>query len=483
MIKKRSKNKTYEFIKTFTNLLKRKQLLDLAVCENLVKNYNVSHWILKRLWSYFYNRPKLIWYINETVNNLFDFKKVSLEEHFIFLQQLYILHNMQPKDVYYLRRDEGFDEKRQKVIDLIKKYYKETCRWYRSNRDINDIWRLIVNGVIDNSTINRINKLINGEDSPDIVLDNLIPESQKSENISTRETEKIQQFIYEIKNLKLQRNECRKCELFNNQIVVLDTNVSEPQPVDFFFFGINPGREEREKDCPMIGTSGKLLREQIIDQLPINTKWVISNVILCSTNNASQIKDVQKCLENCKGLVAKIFEKFMPKYIVTIGDIPTKYFGIQDKISKVSGELLGEKVIPCVHPSSVRRGNKYMAVCFQKARKTILELARQMTPSYPQQQEINQNDSNNTNWLEGIDKSWSFFDCCRLDNGDILLIFIDPNGKKQYKRLRNIRQPVYIKYDNFKNCSIITDKVDAVVHLTDYQKNKLSQLLRQQNIL
>ena len=67
-----AKNNTYEFIKSFTNLLKRKQLLDPTICEDLTKKYKVNYWILKRLWSYFYYKPKIIWYINQTVNNLIN---------------------------------------------------------------------------------------------------------------------------------------------------------------------------------------------------------------------------------------------------------------------------------------------------------------------------------------------------------------------------------------------------------------------------
>ena len=65
-----------------------------------------------------------------------------------------------------------------------------------------------------------------------------------------------------------------------------------------------------------------------------------------------------------------------------------------------------------------------------------------------------------------------------LSYDKIVKIFIDSNGKKHYK-VEDYIHKFFVKFDDWKNCNQITDKVDAVVEISGKEKANVTKKVRE----
>lgn len=167
----------------------------------------------------------------------------------------------------------------------------------------------------------------------------------------------IRDFIAAIKARVAEREPCRTCPLAGRPVVVLDTNLQEPGPVDVAFLGLNPGSREVEQDRPFVGPAGQLLRARL-ESLRPGSRWLITNVLLSHTRNEAEIPRPDVAMAHCRELVESILAAFPPRLLVPAGAKPLKWCGVPDAMTAASGRLYDTArgpVMPLVHPSAVKR--------------------------------------------------------------------------------------------------------------------------------
>ncbi len=498
-IKKKQINKLI-FLKTLTKWVTNLKRTD-AQLEEIINKFNIDNNIIKRLISYNYGFPHIIDYYNKYLNNLYDFNKFdtkTLIKSLTYLMDINFRSN--PKLFMYIKSTEFKDDIKNTIKELIKEYLSVTYCIECNKKELNFYYKLFKLGVIKDEDLLFIDKQLNGEStkiknlsyvnfsealriegSNDVNENSDITEI-KTNSITNELNSPIIEFINEIKNEKTNRKECKSCGLYKNQMVVLDTNVENlHENIDIVFVGLNPGKEEAISDKPFVGKSGKYIRK-IVDSLPSNTKWLIFNMILCSTNDKNEIikisGSINQTFKNCSGFFSKIVEKFPTKLFIAIGDDAKSLFNIKSSISDCSGKIFsvaeGVRCIPLIHPSAILRNPKYQAI-FDKSAEEILSLFKgeDENPILKVKKDIKQksvdfNNISHDNIIED-EKDMLFVDTKRIGDNKILMIYTDLAGNKKYQ-IKDFKYPVCVKNANWDKCDMMTDKIDDVCYVNDYQK-------------
>lgn len=168
----------------------------------------------------------------------------------------------------------------------------------------------------------------------------------------------VQNYIQDVQTKKKTSSICQGCPLFGSPMVILDTNMEDFGPVDIVFLGLNPGKDEVKQGLPFVGKAGRLLREQIAS-LPPGTTYLITNLILCHTNDESKIPSPSKVIKNCQSMRDDILYRFPAKFYVPLGGKAIKSMGVNDSVIQASGNLYDNpsyiNVFPIMHPSAVYR--------------------------------------------------------------------------------------------------------------------------------
>ena len=186
----------------------------------------------------------------------------------------------------------------------------------------------------------------------------------------------IKEFIATVKETIKNRQECKTCPLYGAPSVILDTNRSGLGPVSVAFLGINPGKVEIEQDTPFVGPAGNELRKRMAN-FPDGTSWLMTNFILCHTQNESQIPDPEQVIQKCLPLVRGIVTRFPASIYVPLGAKAMKVCKIQGSITQLSGQLFKGNVLPLIHPSAIlrssRTGNKSNEQIFDQGFNQLLK--------------------------------------------------------------------------------------------------------------
>ena len=155
---------------------------------------------------------------------------------------------------------------------------------------------------------------------------------------------------------------CRRCPLSETRrnAVPGEGNSS----ADLMFIGEAPGRDEDAQGIPFVGRAGQLLT-RIIKAMKLERSDVfISNVVKCrppDNRNPNRIE-----IETCHGYILEQIDLIKPKVIVTLGNIPTRFFLETTRgITALRGEFQefqGIKVMPTFHPSYLVRNEANRAL-------------------------------------------------------------------------------------------------------------------------
>jgi uracil-DNA glycosylase family 4 len=475
-----------EFLKVLTKwIINTRRNEDQLV--DIINRYKIDNNIAKRILSYCYSFPHIIYYFNRYMNNRFSFESYDtrvLIKSIVYLMDINNRNNS--KFFLFIKSNELKDEVKHVILGLIKEYLQVTYNIFCNRRDLGIYYKLFKLGVIKDEDLLSIDKLLNDKDTVIKSLNFINFQEASSVEDLNEDPEKenelapsIVNFISSIKDEKIMREECKSCVLFNKPIVVLDTNVKDFEQVDIAFLGLNPGTDEVKADKPFVGDSGKHVR-RIIDKLPENTKWVILNALLCNTSNKKEIEDlggnIYEMMKNCYGLTGQIVEKFKPKIFVPFGDDAKLLFGLNDKITTVSGKVFeletGEKIIPIVHPSSILRNSKFQAI-FDSSVKNLLNLFG--VKEEVQKQTVKKIDDSQ---LVSDTKDLLLVDVKRIENNQILMIYTDLAGNKKYQ-IKDYQFPILIRNKDWKECNMTTDKVDDSCVVNDYQRSMISKKCHQ----
>ena len=453
--------------------------------------------LLYRLYSLCESQPLLMIYLNEYMNsfdiNKYKFSPDEILETFSTILRLFGISN--PNMLYYSKYKE--DEQR-KFMNLIRQYFNEIDYDY-SYRDVVSLYHLFNKGVISEIQLKEIEALLKGKElssSEKINTVNPISNfaSQKNKTTTAYPTisDNIKQLNEQIKNYIKNRLICKKCPLYTKPKVILETNINSIEKntiVDVAFIGLNPGVEEVKEDRPFVGGAGKIFRsylQTLINGLKqeygIDLKFLITNIILCSTPNEQDIPKPTKVINNCRELHEKILKLFNPRFIVLFGKKACSVYNLKGSMKSLNGKVFEDRIIPIVHPSYLLRGNKAGEKMLNEGFGKLFELLSSDTSHTTHNQFIQHQESRfnipEESILTRFSPDLTLFDITIVNN-KLIYILVDSNGKKRYV-IEDFKFPVFVKQGNYKDCAYIEENVDYVAYLDSSQKEKLQRTLYSQ---
>jgi len=498
-----NKNNYFDFLKYLTKWIINDD--DYNKLNNFIKILKINEdSIIPKTLTYLYKHPHLIWYFNKYINNLFDISNFSIRDIMEFIKILIKTNNIKnSNELYFLKSDLNKDKDRKVIKNIFYNYYKIIYDEKLNNIELNYMLNLFKLGTITQKNINDMNKIINGNDVMDLSfqyqqINNTeinstinMEEFEKyfNENRNKKLPENISNFINELKTKKNNKQSCNKCKLFEKQMIILDTNMEDFGAVDVAFIALNPGKDDIIFDKPLVGKAGKFHRK-FMYEMPQNTKWLITNILLCNTNNQKEIgknddeilKETQKCTENLR----EILNKFPAYYYVLIGTPVMKLFGIKGSIIQLSGSIItlnNTKFIVMPHPSSVIQyyGDRETAykLSFDLIYKILNEKNSNVIQSNNETKQNNTINENNNCMINEITDDLTLVNIITLDDKNILFVFIDKFGAKKYFK-KEFKIPVYIRDKDWTDCNMIENEFNIVSHTnSSYQRTKLLNLLRE----
>ncbi len=172
--------------------------------------------------------------------------------------------------------------------------------------------------------------------------------------------------------------DCLSCPLLNCNSCIFETNcMDDLSKVDVVYVAENPGKDEVDKEIPLIGRSGQLFR-MFFKKLGLHKlNYLITNTVLCQTLNddGTTGNPVPEVIERCKVNAMNIIKTCNPKLIVLMGASPMNAFGIaKTGITEIAGKFFeweGHKVFLTVHPSYVNRNKDTWLSIFESHFETV----------------------------------------------------------------------------------------------------------------
>jgi len=159
---------------------------------------------------------------------------------------------------------------------------------------------------------------------------------------------------------------CSICDLLSEPSCILETNCEDDlSKVDVVFVAENPGKNEIDKERPLVGRAGKMFRKYF-EKYGINKmNYLLTNCVLCQTlvdgktgNPTSEVINI--CKENAMAFIKDCH----PKLVVLMGGSPMEAFGFgKGGITKKHDQFLAGNMETwedyptaiIVHPSFVNR--------------------------------------------------------------------------------------------------------------------------------
>lgn len=520
--KKSSKPNILDFLKSLTAWICKtnsteKELIDIL---EGFPDININ-FLFNRLLSYNMSFPHIIWFCNKYLNNFYEFSSLSSNKQVAQENKIRLVMTLknimdsnlqsQRSKLFYLKSNELKDENRRQIKNLLRKYFSEIHDRNFHDKELDSYYYLFERGVIIEEDLYKVDQLLNnGKKTLKLNLtspgfenyETPIPET----NIMTSKqylefcrrrvlSPDIISYCEKLEKIKKDRPECQTCELYNKPIVVLDTNLEKPGPVDVMFVGLNPGKDEVTYKKTFIGDPSIIVREKIMKFHP-NVRWIITNIIMCHTPNEKSLSDWSKVADNCiPTFLNDVCKNFRPSVFVLIGRQSKEKFGITEIISKSSGMVYdggNYKMIPLIHPSSVARSKDKYGSIFENSWKNIYSNVE--TPvinvscdSVNVERTVqNPNQTQCSPFIKEEDiikeptKDLMLFDIVNMDNDKVMIIYINSKGKKKYQFI-DYQVPVFIKYSsNWSLNTTITDSVDAYSMIPGKNRYYLNKILREQ---
>lgn len=159
-------------------------------------------------------------------------------------------------------------------------------------------------------------------------------------------------------NLQYLAPACEQCQLYQGCL----TPVMQPAEAlvdgicDVLYVGEAPGEEEDARETPFVGRSGKFLHELVDVSGLQHFGAVYTNAVRCRPPNNAQ--PTARQIKYCQHYLADEIERYNPRLIVMLGNIPLNSILGESGITKWHGALInkgGRLFAPTYHPSYVLR--------------------------------------------------------------------------------------------------------------------------------
>jgi len=454
---------------------------------NLDLDKTKSNSIKWRAIGHLVNYPKIMNYINKYLNNSFDLDNADLNQVLFTISCICKQYKIDNTNKLFYSKYKV--EEMAEFISLIQKYYSELGLDTPSNGEISSYINLYKSGIITDSIISEMSNTVSGisksTSSISQPLQSFIPTitPTKTETGLTFEnlSPKIKEYCTIIKNYI--KNKCKHCPLYSKGPIILDTNIQEPGPVDILILGLNPGTEEHKVGLPFVGKSGILLRKYLDPLIQkYHLSYVMTNCILCATNNEQDIQNISIVTKNCKPIIDEIRRVFPAKLTIVLGNEAKTSLGIKGAISKINGEIIDNYFV-IIHPNAVFHNQSNLSK-FEKAFQKLDTILSDSKFSKPL-------DSQNVTYVDPLiniskdkivtrfTKELTLFDIKIIDE-QVIYIMKDINGQKKYL-IEKFQMPIYLKSGVYKDCHIIENHIEAICIISALDRIKLNKILYYHN--
>ena len=155
--------------------------------------------------------------------------------------------------------------------------------------------------------------------------------------------------------------DCSRCPLLQCPSCILETNCkSDLSKVEILFLAENPGKDEVEREVPLIGRAGQTFRKFFKKYNLNKMKYLLSNVVLCQTLNPDGTtgNPTKEVIDLCKVNCMELIKQCNPKLVVLMGSSAMNAFGIEGVVSDKRGKFYKwneYNLMVTFHPSYVMR--------------------------------------------------------------------------------------------------------------------------------
>lgn len=450
--------------------------------------------IIRHMYTFIYNSPKIITYLNKYTNNLFFFRKMTFYDFILTLKACLVEHNIFTRNNIYFHNTKinKFELEEALIKKVLSEYFTDS-----NSREIDFYYQLYMIGVITNEDISEIDYITNGTRTVKLHLPEtnaLNRESSKNDvtineiiKIESARTNFLKDYSDELNKYKL--SSCSdECPLFTNQMIRLEGNPTEAGEIDLMFINFGPTLVDVKH--------GRVLRDQTsrnnLELIPEDKKWLIVNLINCGYHSKSAIgndSQIKQLIDRCSPIFNKIMEDFPSKKYVLIGEEAfNKFLGEEGiEFSDVIGEELQDKYI-ILAPN----------VKSSPSTKLKIKMAWQRINNYLNEESIPQEaiicDEEESSKEEEIKEDVIIetktekpklkgekrllFNISQLNNKTMLMIYIDEYGNKYYDKKPNM-MPGFVYSGDYKDCDVLSSSVDQKFMMNPTQKNELTKILRE----
>lgn len=462
-----------------------KLLKQLCSDPEVIKNNNFKYRAIGHLINY----PKILHYINTYINNWFTIENSNLNELLFTISYICKQHKIDSLNKLHFTKYKVVEES--EFISVLNKYYDEFGFDLPSNGEIIAYTNLFKAGIITDSDINKMNDLISGvnksasnSNTPQIFIPTTT--DLKSDDKMTFENLpfKIKTYCTTIVNYKCKCNQCKLCPLYSKPMIILDTNLQDLGPVDILVIGLNPETDETKSSIPFSNNSGMIFRKYLTVLIEkYHLSYIITNCILCATNNSQEIGNISIVSKNCKPIIDEIRRMFPAKLIIVVGNEAKTALNIKGPISKCNGEIIDGNFI-IIHPNSFTQNSTNLSK-FEKAFQNLnLFISKGNVGTLEQQAPIVEDADILINippekLITRFAKDLTLFDI-KIINEQVIYIMKNTEGQKLYL-CEKISLPIYLKQGQYKDCHFIEENIDMVCLLTNEDRLKLNKSLYYHN--
>jgi hypothetical protein len=463
-IKKIPKDKLAKF-KYLTNwLLNPQKPIDFLIEDKNEFNTSLKY----RIFNYFINKPKIVWYLNTYLNGIYDFNNYDPELLLKTFAQLVRCNGIRSTNELYFTKFQNL--KRNQFTNLLNNYTALSNDADYNQSEINNLFLLFEHNILTPEYIENIQSILSGKESDTNKKDNIkLPtiELPKEQAIKSAPIIKLCSDVNTFINNKLL---CKQCPSYRKTNLIIETNAQELQAVDVAVIcDVFPSKEDLKNQTFLSEGEQLQFKNYLISLFnKHNLTYTFTNKVLCyNTLDDSNIN--KKIISNCSSNISLLHQAFPSKLKVVLGAKVAKELGIKTP-SKQLGNLINNEWFIISHPNDFIGNQKKTEAAVEQINKLNDLLSKQSFTKI--ESSIN---------LENTSKSqltsFTLFDIQFIENKVIYIVLDKDNNKNVIVSDFNI--PIYLKYGNFKECDFITDNVNFVCYLNKHEKLNLQQKLLQ----
>jgi hypothetical protein len=435
----------------------------------LIEDLNYFNTNLKyRLFTNVFNNPKVCFYINKYLNNLYFFhsdqyKPLDWLKTFADIVRINNIKNFNTPKYQNLKRNQ--------FTKLLNDYLILCNHSELNQEEINNLFLLFEHNIITVENIENIQDIISGKESKE---SKIAAVKTQFSNVASQPNIKdpaIVNFCNIMNTNITNKNSCRSCPGYQKGNVILDTNLINPGEVDInVICNVSPSREDVKQQVLLAENLD--YKNYLIDLFTkLKLTYTFTNVVLCY-NNVTDAAITKKIVSNCSGVSSFVTHNFPAKLNLVLGAKVAKELGIKS-FNKQIGFTVNNKWFVMNHPNEIAAKNLNVAKQFEN----LISLLNKQSYKTTTNTQTQQKDSDNLLVSNKPITDFTLFDIQIIGN-KVIYIVLDKDNNKEYI-VNEFNIPIHIKYGNFKDCSFISDKVDFIAYVNAYEKRSIQDKLLQ----